>query len=103
MCSRPCQTKKSGVTGVHVDDFLRKSECLTAPLFEVKREFDFGAWDVGDMKFEIRQLTQMTNIKIGISFSTPAELQSLHTNREHDVLPCCARDAMTIRVTTKTL
>ena len=47
-----------GVTGVHVDDLLGAGdEALDRTTLEVKREFDFGAWDGGAMRFKERQLT----------------------------------------------
>ena len=39
-------------------------KCLTEPFFDIRREYDFGAWDVGAMKFKARQLTQMANYEI---------------------------------------
>ena len=39
-------------------------KCLIEPFQEVKREFDFGAWDVGPMRFKGIQLTQMANNEI---------------------------------------
>ena len=54
------QNKGRGVTGVHVDDLLGGGdEVFDKGILEVKREFDFGAWDVGAMKFNESQLTQM--------------------------------------------
>ena len=54
------RNKVRGVTGVHVDDLLGGGdEVFDRSILEVKREFDFGAWDVGSMKFKESQLTQM--------------------------------------------
>ena len=36
-------------------------KCLIEPFLDAKREFDFGAWDVGAKRFKGRQLTQMAN------------------------------------------
>ena len=49
----PCQTKNRGVTGVHVEDlFGGGDEVFDRTLLEVRREFDFGAWDVGAVRFK---------------------------------------------------
>ena len=39
---------------------------LAEPFWEVQREFDSGAWDVGAMGFKERQLTHMANNDIGM-------------------------------------
>ena len=61
MCLRLHQPKQGqSVTGVHVDDLLGGGdEVFDKGILEVKREFDFGAWDVGAMKFKKSHLTQM--------------------------------------------
>jgi hypothetical protein len=57
--------KISGVLGVHVDDVLGGGdELFDRVMNEVRREFDFGAWDVGNVRFKGRQLTQMPNGEI---------------------------------------
>ena len=47
------QNQVRGGTGVHVDDMLEGGdEVCDRTMLEVKREFDFGAWDVGAMRFK---------------------------------------------------
>ena len=41
-------------------------EVFDRTVLEVKREFDFGAWDVGAMRFKDRQLTEMANDEITV-------------------------------------
>ena len=61
------QKQIRGVTRVHVNDLLGGSdEVLDRKILEVKGEFDFGAWDVGAMRFKERQLKQMANYEIMI-------------------------------------
>ena len=50
--------KIHGVLGVHVDDTFNR--IMTA----VRKEFDFGAWDVGNVRFKGRQISQMPNGEI---------------------------------------
>ena len=39
-------------------------EVLHRTILEVKREFDFGSWDVAATSFKGRQLTQLANCEI---------------------------------------
>ena len=49
------------LTGIHVDEMLGAGGDVVKQrtILDVKRELDSGAWDIGVMKLEGRQLTQM--------------------------------------------
>ena len=52
--------KIHGVLGVHVDDVIGGgNETFDRIMTAVRREFDFGAWDVGNFRFKGRQISQM--------------------------------------------
>ena len=54
-----------GVLGVHVDDVMEGGdEPLDRIMTAVRKEFDFGAWDVGNFRFKGRQISQMPNGEI---------------------------------------
>ena len=67
----PCAfvLRKSGkihaVLGVHVDDVIGGgNETFDRIMTAVRKEFDFGAWDVGNFRFKGRQISQMLNGEI---------------------------------------
>ena len=50
-----------------MDDLLGGGdEVFERKISDVNRVFDFGAWDVGGMRFKERQLTQMANYEVTI-------------------------------------
>ena len=54
-----------GVLGGHVDDvFGGGNETFDRITSTVRKEFDFGAWDVGNFRFKGRQISQMPNGEI---------------------------------------
>ena len=54
-----------GVLGVHVDDVIGGgNEIFDRIMTTVRKEFDFGAWDVGNFRFKGRQISQMPNREI---------------------------------------
>ena len=56
------QNNVRGETGVHLGDLLgRSDDVFDRTILEVRREFDFGVWDVGTNGFKGRQLTQMAH------------------------------------------
>ena len=68
LCSRSvciCSSnewKNHGVLGVHVDDVIGGGdETFDGIMTAVRKEFDFGAWDVGNFRFKGRQILQMPN------------------------------------------
>ena len=57
--------KIHGVLGVHVDDVIGSGdETFDRIMTAVRKEFDFGAWGVGNFRFNGRQISQMPNGKI---------------------------------------
>ena len=57
--------KSMGVLGVHVDDVIGGlNEIFDRIMTTVRKEFDFGAWDVGNFRFKGRQISQMPNGEI---------------------------------------
>ena len=51
-----------GVLGVHIDDVIGGgNETFDRIMTAVRKEFDFGAWDVGNFRFKGRQISQMPN------------------------------------------
>ena len=57
--------KIHGVLGVHVDDVIGGgNETFDRTMATVRKEFDFGAWDVGNFRFKGRQIKQMPNGEI---------------------------------------
>ena len=57
--------KIHGVLGVHVDDVIGGgNETFDRIMATVRKEFDFGAWDVGNIRFKGRQISQMPNGEI---------------------------------------
>ena len=71
LCSRSmciCSSKEwkiHGVLGVHVDDVIGGAkEIFDRIMTTVRKEFDFGAWDVGNFRFKGRQISQMPNGEI---------------------------------------
>ena len=54
-----------GVLGVHVHDVIGGgNETFDRIMTAVRKEFDFGAWDVGNFRFKGRQISQMPNGEI---------------------------------------
>ena len=54
--------KIHGVLGVHVDDVIGGgNETFDRIMTAVRKEFDFGAWDVGNFRFKGRQISKMPN------------------------------------------
>ena len=52
--------KIHGVLGMHVDDVIGGgNETFDRIMTTVRKEFDFGAWDVGNFRFKGRQISQM--------------------------------------------
>ena len=57
--------KIHGVLGVHVDDVIGGgNETFDRIMTTVRKEFDFGAWDVGNFRFKGRHISQMPNGEI---------------------------------------
>ena len=57
--------KIHGVLGVHVDDVIGGgNETFDRIMTKVRKEFDFGAWDVGNFRFKGRQISKMLNGEI---------------------------------------
>ena len=51
--------------GGHVDDVIGGgNEIFDRIMATVRKEFDFGAWDVGNFRFKGRQISQMPNGEI---------------------------------------
>ena len=62
MCICSSSGKIHGVLGVHVDDVIDGGdEILDRIMTAVRKEFDFGAWDIGNFRFKGRQISQMPN------------------------------------------
>ena len=54
-----------GVLGVHVDDVIGGGNgTVDRVMTKVRKEFDFGAWDVGNFRFKSRQISRMPNGEI---------------------------------------
>ena len=54
-----------GVLGVHVDDVIGGGdETFDRIMTAVRKESDFGAWDVGNFRFKGRQISEMPNGEI---------------------------------------
>ena len=54
--------KIHGVLGVHVGDVIGGgNETFDRIMTAVRKEFDFGAWDIGNFRFKGRQISQMPN------------------------------------------
>ena len=50
---------------MHVDDVIGGgNETFDRVMTTVRKEFDFGAWDVGNFRFKGRQISQMPNGEI---------------------------------------
>ena len=57
--------KIHGMLRVHVDDvFGGGDETFDRIMTTVRKEFDFGAWNVGNFRFKGRQISQMPNAEI---------------------------------------
>ena len=58
--------KIHGVLGVHVDDVIGggNETFVDRIMTAVRKEFDFGAWDVGNFRFKGRQISHMLNGEI---------------------------------------
>ena len=57
--------KIHGVLGVHVDDVIGGgNETFDRTMTTVRKEFDFGTWDVGNFRFKGRQISQMPSGEI---------------------------------------
>ena len=57
--------KFHGVLGVDVDDVIGGgNETFDRIMTTVRKEFDVGAWDVGNFRFKGRQISQMPNGEI---------------------------------------
>ena len=55
---------------------------------EVKREFDFGAWDVGAIRLKARRLTHMANCDITIDTEHHKhELQQIEVSKSDKAKP----------------
>ena len=51
---------RHGVLGVHVNDVIGGGdETFDRIMTAVRKEFDFGRWDVGNFRFKGRQISQM--------------------------------------------
>ena len=57
--------KIHGVLGVHVDDVIGGGdETFDRIMTAVRKEFDFGAWDIGSFRFKGRPISQLPNGEI---------------------------------------
>ena len=57
--------KVHGVLGVHVDDMIGGgNETFNRVMTVVRKEFDFGSWDIGNFRFKGRRFSQMPNGEI---------------------------------------
>ena len=90
--------KIHGVLGVHVDDVIGDGdETFDRIMTAVRKEFDFGAWDVGNFRFKGRQISQIPNgeivfdteqykhalEQIEVSKADKTNLERLLTSKEH--------------------
>ena len=63
------ERKNHGVLGVHVDDVTGDgNEIFDRIMKTMRKEFDFGAWDVGNFRFKGHQISQMSNGEIVCDF-----------------------------------
>ena len=57
--------KSMECSGVHVDNVIGGGdETSDRIMTAVRKEFDFGAWDIGNFWFKVRQISQMPNGEI---------------------------------------
>ena len=57
--------KVHGVLGVHVDDMIGGgNETSNRVMTAVRKEFDFGSWDIGNFRFKGRQFSQLPDGEI---------------------------------------
>ena len=62
---------------MHTDDVIGGGyETFDRTMTTVRKEFDFGAWDVGNFRFKGRQISQMANGEI-VFDSTSMSLNKL--------------------------
>ena len=75
--------KIHGVLGVHVDGVIGGgNETFHRIMTAVRKEFDFGAWDIGNFRFKGRQISQMPNEEIVFDMdSTSMSLNKLKCPR----------------------
>ena len=63
--------KIDGVLGVHVDDVIGGgNETFDRIMTAVRKEFDFGAWDVGNFRIKGRQISQIPNGDIVLTWNS---------------------------------
>ena len=81
--------KIHGVLGVHVDDVTGGGdETFDRIMTAVRKEFNFGAWDVGNFRFKGRQISQMPNEEIVLTWnSTSMSLNKLKCPRQTKTKP----------------
>ena len=76
--------KIHGVLGVHVDDVIGGGdETFDRIMTAVHKEFDFGAWDIGNFRFKGHQISQMPNG--GIVFDM--ELEQIEVSKADKTKP----------------
>ena len=83
--------KIHGVLGVHVDDVIGGgNETFDRIMTAVRKEFDFGAWDVGNFRFNGRQISQMPNGEIVFDMEQyKHELEQIDVSKADRTKPEC--------------
>ena len=78
-----------GVLGVHVDDVIGGGdETFDRIMTAVRKEFDFGAWDVGCFRFKGRQISQMPNGEIVFDMEQyKHELEQIEVSKADRIKP----------------
>ena len=81
--------KIHGVFGVRVDDVIGGgNETFDRIVTTVRKEFDFGAWDVGNFRFKGRQISQMPNGKIVLDMEQyKHELEQIEVSKDDITKP----------------
>ena len=84
-----CLQSLYGVLGVHVDDVIGGGdETFDRIMTAVRKEFDFGAWDVGNFRFKGRQISQMPNGEIVFDMEQyKHELEQIEVSKAHKTKP----------------
>ena len=78
-----------GVLGVHVDDVIGGgNEIFDRIMTAVRKEFDFGAWDVGNFRLKGRQISQMPHGEIVFGMEQyKHELEQIEVSKADKTMP----------------
>ena len=81
--------RNHGVLGVHVDDVIGvRNETFDRVMTAVRKEFDFGAWGVGNFRFKGRQISQMPNGEIVLDMEQyKHELEQIEVSKADKTKP----------------